>query len=59
MDGKESYTEEALAQQVTSTDKNKMKPNKDPGQKTCWIQQRGREEERGFKAIRRSKGSKH
>ena len=33
MDGKESYTEEALAQQVTSTDKNKMKPNKDPGQK--------------------------
>ena len=34
MDGKESYTEEALAQQVTSTDKNKMKPNKDPGQKT-------------------------
>ena len=46
MDGKESYTEEALAQQVTSTDKNKMKPYKDPGQKTCWIQQRGREVQR-------------
>ena len=50
MDDKELKTEEAPASllpgpagaslqpgfiQVTSTDKNKMKPNKDPGQKTC------------------------
>ena len=56
MDGKEPKTDEApaqtsaepySAQQVTSTDKNKTKPNKDPN-----------EEERAFKAIRRSKGIK-
>ena len=31
MSGKESQTEEAPAQKATSMDKNKAKPNKDPG----------------------------
>ena len=65
MDGKESYTEEAVAQQVTSTDKNNTKWNKESGLVAAGknLAERNRrvrevKKKRCLKAIRSSEGSR-